>query len=46
VNFTFTTMQDAFSTAVEKGTSLRDTLPEIEKASRDDLASQGYPVAE
>jgi multiple sugar transport system substrate-binding protein len=46
VNFTFTTMQDAFATAVEKGTSLSDTLPDIEKASRDDLASQGYPVAE
>ncbi|WP_159499082.1 ABC transporter substrate-binding protein [Microbacterium sp. 18062] len=45
VNFTFSTMQDAFSAAIEQGTSLADTLPGIQDSSRRDLEGQGYPVA-
>ncbi|PJJ55783.1 ABC transporter substrate-binding protein [Compostimonas suwonensis] len=46
VNFTFSTMQDAFSTAIEQGTSLADTLAGIQDSSRSDLEEQGYPVVE
>lgn len=45
VNYTFSTMQDAFGTAIEQGSPLTPTLAGIDTASRDDLASQGYPVA-
>ncbi|MCV2395313.1 extracellular solute-binding protein [Actinotalea sp. M2MS4P-6] len=46
VAFTFATMQDAFSTAIENGTSLTDTLAGVQTASVDDLVNQGYPVAD
>ncbi|MGW8481751.1 ABC transporter substrate-binding protein [Microbacterium sp. NPDC055903] len=46
VNYTFSTMKDAFATAIEEGTPISATLSGIDEASAADLAAQGYPVAE
>ncbi len=46
VNYTFSTMKDAFATSIEHGTSIADTLGDVDEASAADLAAQGYPVAE
>lgn len=45
VNYTFSTMKDAFAVAIEQGKPLSSTLAAIDDASRTDLAAQGYPVA-
>ncbi|MFI2105322.1 ABC transporter substrate-binding protein [Isoptericola sp. NPDC019693] len=46
VNYAFTRMQDDFSTSIEQGRPLQDSLRDIDTAITKDLHDQGYPVAE